>query len=98
MPSCARKGDIAFPAGDHVAWPPTSFVEGASTVFVNGIPMARTTDKHSIHCLGKSCHQPEQDTCSGTVFAENLGVARVLDQTDCEMVVGTGSNNVFVGD
>ena len=99
MPSPkSRLGDIAVPAGNHVLWPPTSFNQGCASVFVNGAPATTMTHTYAVHCLGNSCHAPIQETGSGTVFLEGNGSARIGDKTDCGMLVGTGSSDVFTGD
>ena len=98
MPGQARLGDVTVPAGDHILYPSTSFIEGADTVFVNGLPATAIGNQFNIHCLGSSCDVPTQDTGSNTVFIEGNGAARIGDRTDCGHLVGTGSFDVFTGD
>lgn len=93
-----RLGDIAFPYGDHIVWQSVSTIEGAATVFINGLPAIRIGDTYSTHCLGSSCHAPIQDTGSPTVIIEGSPATRIGDRTDCGMLVGTGSRDVFIGE
>jgi uncharacterized Zn-binding protein involved in type VI secretion len=93
-----RLGDIAFPGGSHVVWQSVSTISGASTVFINGIPANRVGDGYSTHCLGSSCHAPVQATGSPTVIIEGSPAARIGDTSDCGMIVGTGSRDVFIGE
>ena len=97
MPQQARLGDMSSPLGSHIVWPPTSIDSAAGTVFVNGLPAANKGSTYATHCLGPSCHAPVQDTCSGTVFIEGNGAARIGDKTDCGQTVASGSGNVFTG-
>lgn len=93
-----RLGDIAFPGGSHIVWQSVSTVEGASTVFVNGLAAVRIGDEYSVHCLGSNCHAPIQDTGSPTVIIEGSPAARIGDKSDCGMICGTGSRDVFIGE
>jgi uncharacterized Zn-binding protein involved in type VI secretion len=68
-------------------------ISGASTVFVNGIPVNRVFDMWREH----EHQDPILLTGSATVFAEGLGIGRVGDSISCGSTVATGSNNVFCG-
>lgn len=97
MPNQARVGDITNSGGSHIVWPPTSLNSCAGSVFVNGLNAANIGSVYATHCLGPSCHAPVQATGSGTVIIEGTGAARIGDETDCNHVIGTSSNNVFSG-
>lgn len=71
-----------------------------STVFANGIPVARRGDparphkiKKGIKCVG---HSARVNRASNTVFAVGIGVARIGDSYDGDRMI-QGSNNVFAG-
>lgn len=83
MPAVARKGDTISHGG--------YIVDGAHTVFTNGIETARKTDP--VLC---DIHGPTTIAeGSPNVFAEGLEVARIGDHTACGATIITGSPNVF---
>jgi uncharacterized Zn-binding protein involved in type VI secretion len=82
----------------HGGWPPRSSTGGASTVFVNGIPVHREGDSWPTHCKGNSCHDSSLAKGSSTVFAEGQGIARIGDPVACGSAVANASGNVFCDD
>jgi len=93
MPQVVRKGDICT---GHDCWFPRPNNKGSNSVFVNGIPIHRSTDTWVIHCCGsKSCHTGFTTTGSPTVFSDGLAVARKGDQISCGSRCNTHSPNVF---
>ena len=71
-----------------------------STVFANGIPVARLRDparphkiKVGLFCVG---HGARVNRASRTVFVRGIGVARIGDSYDKGRMI-RGSNNVFAG-
>lgn len=64
-------------------------VTGANTVFVND-------QKLAIKTVSKTSRGSIVVGSSTTVFAENLGVARMGDATNQGRTIATGSSNVFV--
>lgn len=66
--------ECADPSPSHPAYT-TTYITGASTVFINNLAVIRITD------LGdQSCgHTSTATTGSATVFAENLAVHRIGD-------------------
>ena len=71
-----------------------------STVFANGIPVARRGDparphkiKKGLFCVG---HSAKVNAGSRTVFVRGIGVARIGDSYDSGRMI-RGSQNVFAG-
>ena len=95
MPNVSRQGDICT---GHHGWPPRGSSGGASTVFVNGIPVHREGDAWPTHCRGSSCHDSSLAKGSSTVFAEGNGIARIGDPVACGSAVANASGNVFCDD
>jgi uncharacterized Zn-binding protein involved in type VI secretion len=89
----ARKGDAT---SGHGPFPTRPIAEGSPNVYVNGIPIARVTDKMEIHCAGKPCHELAISVGSSTVFSNGLAVAYLGSEVDCGEFIVTGSPNVFV--
>jgi uncharacterized Zn-binding protein involved in type VI secretion len=71
-----------------------------STVFANGIPVARRGDPARPHVIrkGDKCvgHSARVNASSRTVFVRNIGVARVGDSYDRGQMI-RGSQTVFAG-
>ena len=71
-----------------------------STVFANGIPVARQFDPARPHTIrdGDFCvgHSARVNAGSRTVFVRNIGVARVGDSYDRGQMI-RGSQTVFAG-
>lgn len=85
----SRLGDIC--AGHTSSGSPS--ITGASTVFVNGLPVNKVFDVWREH----ENKTPVLLTGSSTVFVEGLGVGRVGDSLSCDSTIATGSDNVFCG-
>lgn len=95
MPSIVRVGDQC--TGDGCL-PPRPNVGGSSNVFINGIGVHRMSDGWATHTCGNTVHSGAvQASGSGTVFANNLGVARVGDSISCGAADAQGSSDVFAG-
>jgi len=94
----ARLSDT-FTDGDSIS-------TGSGNVFVNGLPIARLSDRTTGHGP-PPCFWPSTviTTGSGSVFVNGLPVARMTDKhevhccgTSChDAIINTGSGNVFVG-
>lgn len=96
MPQVARLGDQC--TGHPNGFPPRPNIEGSDTVFVNGIPIHRQSDKWAVHCNSTpSCHDGVLASGSSTVFSSNLQVGRVSDPVACGSTVAEGSPDVFAG-
>ena len=71
-----------------------------STVFANGITVARLRDPARPHKIpsGDGCasHNANVNRASNTVFVQGIGVARIGDSYDKGRMI-RGSNNVFAG-
>lgn len=77
----------------------TTFVNGATSVFLNGVPVAVVTTIGDSDCG----HTTTAISGSGSVFAENLAVHRlndigVINEGEGEYVVITSSNDTEAGD
>lgn len=84
----ARLGD----PGSHGG----KIITGSSTVFVNGLPVARVAD---LYGCGDPEHTPNPITSgANTVKGEGQPIAHVGSQTACGAIITQGSPNVFVGD
>lgn len=93
MPQISRKGDKNQEGG--------AIVRGASTVFVNNIPVGLHVSPITPHApWGNeeySIHENAKTTAgSPTVFAENVAVLRVGSGNDCGHSIVEGSSDVFV--
>ncbi|MDR1902913.1 MAG: PAAR domain-containing protein [Treponema sp.] len=104
MPAVARVGDLesgSCPIGPSSLAGPLSIAEGAGTVFVNGIPVARTGDPYGgVHVHIPFPHPTHGLSCgkgSGSVFIEGKPVFRKGDPTSCPSVQVDASGNVFAG-
>lgn len=94
MPAVHRMGDVCT---GHGCFPPRPNVQGAGTVFVNGIPAHRQSDMWAPHVCATSVHASVMAGGSSTVFAEKLSIARIGDPVACGSFAMTGSGNVFAG-
>ena len=94
MPPVVRLGDICT---GHGCYPPRPNDQGSPDVFVNGIPVHRTSDHWSVHCCPPPCHDSNLAAGSSTVFANGLGVARIGDPVACGSSCAQGSGNVIAG-
>jgi len=104
MPGAARVGDLesgSCPIGPSSLAPPLPIASGAGTVFINGIPAARTGDPYSgVHVHIPVPHPTHGVSCgpgSGTVFIEGSPAFRIGDPTSCPSVQVEGSGNVIIG-
>jgi uncharacterized Zn-binding protein involved in type VI secretion len=104
MPGIARVGDAesgSCPIGPSSMAGPLSISSGASTVLVNGKPVARTGDPYGgVHVAFPDPHPVHSVTCgagSGSVFAEGAPVFRMGDPTSCPSQQAAGSGNVSAG-
>jgi len=104
MPGAARVGDMdagVCPVGPSSLTGPIPIASGAGSVFVNGIPVARTGDPYSApHVHIPLPHPTHGVTCgqgSGSVYAEGASVYRIGDPTACGGTQVGGSGNVIVG-
>ena len=98
MPSICRNYDLGRTG--HKCTSVIGVKTTQSTVFANGIPIARRGDParphnifNGIECVG---HSANVNRASSTVFAVGIGVARIGDSYDRGRMV-RGSNNVFAG-
>jgi uncharacterized Zn-binding protein involved in type VI secretion len=87
-------------AGDmslgHV-FSPSAIVPTVTTVLIGSLVPHVAGDAIGVHVLGLSAHAGTISKTSTTVFAENKGVARLMDTGDCgAMILGT-MGNVLVG-
>jgi uncharacterized Zn-binding protein involved in type VI secretion len=95
VPAVARKGDagVVHCSGYTIA-------TGSPDVFINGRPAARKGDMSTTHLLpGAPCpaHAAPIQSCSGTVFVNGQGLARVGDTLAGCTSIAQGSPNVFAG-
>ena len=93
MPSATRIGDMT--AG-HCFFP-VPLLDGAPTVFANGIAIGVIGGKYPPHTCGKSKHQGSLAKGSATAFACGRAIGRIGDQLSCGDTVAQGSPTVFVG-
>ncbi len=87
-------------AGDmsmgHV-FSPSAITPTVTKVTIGGLVPHVAGDAIGVHVLGLSAHAGTISKTSTTVFAENKGVARLMDTGDCgAMILGT-MGNVLVG-
>ncbi len=87
-------------AGDmsmgHV-FSPSAIVPTVTTVLIGSLVPHVAGDAIGVHVLGLSAHAGTISKTSTTVFAENKGVARLMDTGDCgAMILGTVAN-VLIG-
>lgn len=98
MPAVCREGDDL--ATGHGCTSITQLdTPSQSTVFCNGILVARKTDKTVSHTISPPLcpsHVAQVNVGSATVFVVGLEVARVGDSTDAGQMI-EGSPNVFAG-
>jgi uncharacterized Zn-binding protein involved in type VI secretion len=86
-------GDISM---GHV-FSPSAIVPTVATVLIGGLVPHVAGDAIGVHVLGLSAHAGTISKTSTTVYAENKGVARLMDTGDCgAMILGT-AGNVLVG-
>jgi uncharacterized Zn-binding protein involved in type VI secretion len=70
--------------------------ECSNNVFVNNKGIIRQGDKVGVHnASGCSTDQSGLTTFSGSVFANNLEIARIGDEYTSDNVITSGSSNVF---
>ena len=97
MPSVCRNYDLGRTG--HGCTSVIGVKTTQSTVFANGIPVARLRDPARPHTIGPPpCegHSANVNRASNTVFAVGIGVARIGDSYDGGSMI-QGSNNVFAG-
>lgn len=90
MPEAVRGSSTDLTTGPHGIIPTDT---GSSTVFVNGMPMVRVTDKTVPHD-----DLPILLSASGTVFVNGLGAGRKGDIYigEVEHLIITGSSTVWI--
>jgi len=96
-----RKGDKTT---GHGPYKPRASTSGSGNVFVNGIAVVRNEiDTWAPHVGDKAYngdpHPGEThntSSASGTVFANNKGIARIGDAVEGD-TIAAGSTNVFAG-
>ena len=100
MPAVSRRGDTLTTGhgGDATT---TLATPNQSTVFANGIRVARITDPTVTHLVPPnippcSSHASTVKVGSDSVFVESLACARIGDSADAGAMT-TGSDNVFAG-
>lgn len=95
-----RQEGVDCTAGHPPCFPPTPTLKIGADVYVNGFFIMRVSDKYEPHAVPPCTpHQPTQIAGSGTVFANNLNVARMGDPTDCgDKLMHPCSPDVFTGD
>jgi uncharacterized Zn-binding protein involved in type VI secretion len=98
MPSVCRNYDLGRTG--HACTSVIGVKTTQSTVFANGIAIARRGDparphkiKKGLKCVG---HSARVNRASNTVFVQSIGVARIGDSYDKGRMI-RGSNNVFAG-
>lgn len=99
MPAICRKGDTLTTG--HICVATTTLdTPGQSTVFANGILVARKTDKTVSHAFPPQppCapHVAQVNVGSSTVYCEGQQVARIDDSADAGVMI-SGSGDIFVG-
>lgn len=85
MPTAARFSDKGT---QHDGYYETVIIAGSPTVFIDGLPAARTGDPLTPHA--KPEHPPHPRKIAGgsaTVFIDGLPAARTGDAVDCGGVV-----------
>lgn len=92
MAGVSRKGDANSEGG--------AILRGASTVFVNGIPVGLHVSQISPHApWKKKSHPPHKNatttSASPTVFAEGSQVLRIGSTNSCGHSIVQGSGDVF---
>lgn len=95
MPGCARLMDID---SGHGCFPPRPNCSGSENVMVDNRKVHRKTDRWLPHCCPtQGCHDATTSTASNTVFANNLGIARIGDSVSCGSTIKQGSTTVIIG-
>jgi uncharacterized Zn-binding protein involved in type VI secretion len=90
MPAIARIGDMS--TSDPCGAPERPIISGASTVFMDGKPVAVIGSQLAPHaCPGASPHSAVISSSSGSIFVEGKPIARVGDGISCGSKVKTGS-------
>ena len=92
MPGVSRKGDANSEGG--------TILRGASTVFVNGIPVGLHVSQISPHApWSRKAHPPHKaattTSASPTVFAEGDPILRIGSSNSCGHSIVQGSGDVF---
>ena len=100
MPKISRKGD-SLTTGHICVATTTLATPGQSTVFANGILIARITDSTVSHLFPPNVppcgsHTSTVKVGSSSVFVEGLACARIGDSADAGAMT-SGSSNVFAG-
>lgn len=72
-------------------------ITGSLTVFVDGIPVVRTSDVWGQHTDGFTVHQGQSVVGSMTVFVEGLPLMRQMDVISCGSTCAMGSLTTFAG-
>jgi uncharacterized Zn-binding protein involved in type VI secretion len=101
MPAVARGSAEDTVTTNHGCTTTTTTEGKSGDVFVNGTGVHRQSDENTSHTYspdGCPSHQTAISVGSTTVFANNLGIARIGDLYDGGEEVSSGSLNVFAGD
>ncbi|MCL1060799.1 type VI secretion system PAAR protein [Shewanella benthica] len=93
MGNAVKLGDMGL---DHEGFPPTAVIAAASTVKVDGVPLARKGDALAPHDKPNNPPHPRAISAgSGTVSADGMPAARSGDAVDCGgSLVGGGTVNI----
>ena len=98
MPKVCREGDLGATGHGCTAFIGVYATQGE--VFANGIPLNRVKDPAMPHTIPKPpiciSHSSKINMASKTVFAKNIGVARIGDSFDFGKMI-QGSPTVFAG-
>jgi uncharacterized Zn-binding protein involved in type VI secretion len=98
MPNICRNNDLG--STGHACTSVIGVKSTQSSVFANGIPIARLGDPARPHTIrrGKFCvgHSAKVNASSRTVFAQGIGVARIGDSYDMGRMI-KGSQDIFAG-
>ncbi len=81
----------------HDGFNPRPAITGSMTVFVDGIPLVRSTDAWGLHTDGMTVHQGQSAIGSMTVFADGLPVMRAMDTITCGSMCAMSSLTTFAG-
>lgn len=87
----------AMCTGHGCFFPRSNLGPGATTVLVNGRPVALTGDFYPPHNCGKAVHMGTIAGGSSKVIINGRPCARIGDMISCGSVVAQGSGNVIAG-
>lgn len=90
-------------AGAATVFEPTShpgiITSGAKQVYINFLPAARVTDRHTCLLPPNAGPHPTSTIVQGSssVFIEGQSAARQGDKAGCGAAIVSGSTDVFIG-